>query len=143
MTTRVNLQYLLSYLGLIPFFYLILKKYYFFQINESTSKTFILYYTLIIFVFIGATNWNLNKKIDNLLVFYGFLPSILAVSIIYLNLSKINENYLLLFLILFLLIQLLCDYLFIYLKKTDGLAFFILRFPLTILISISIIIIIN
>ena len=83
---KLNLQYIISYLGLIPYFLILLDKYLFLQIEEEIVVNFIIYYTLIIIVFIGSINWNLEKNIPNHLIFYGFLPSFFAVIIIILNL---------------------------------------------------------
>ena len=83
---KLNLQYLLSYLGILPYFFLLLDKYLLIQIETEVRVNFIIYYTLIIIVFIGSINWNLEKKILNRLVVYGFLPSICATLIIILNL---------------------------------------------------------
>ncbi len=143
MYIKFNIQYLLSYLGLIPLIYLIVNKYYFFQINEITSHSFTIYYTLIIFVFIGATNWNLNKKIDNLLAFYGFLPSLISVFIITLDLLGYSKTLLLLFIIFSLSLQLIFDYYFIYSKDPNKKTFFLVRLPLTIIINIILVIILN
>ena len=60
MTKNLNLQYLLSYFGLIPYFFIIIDKYFFFQIKEEIIKDFLIYYTLLILVFIGSINWNLK-----------------------------------------------------------------------------------
>ena len=47
-----NLQYIISYFGLIPYIYLLIDKYLFLNIEEEILYNFILYYTLIISVFI-------------------------------------------------------------------------------------------
>ena len=86
MSYKFNIQYLFSYLGLFPFIVIIINKYFLFQIKEETSDNFIIYYTIIILVFVGSTNWNLSSKIKNHIVLYGFLPSLFALIIIVLNL---------------------------------------------------------
>ena len=87
MYSKINLQYVISYFGLIPYFFILLinKDIISFTEKEIVSD-FIIYYTLIISVFIGSMNWNLQQKIPAHLVIYGFLPSIFAVIIIILNL---------------------------------------------------------
>ena len=92
MFPKLNLQYLISYLGLAPFLFIILNKYYFFQINYEVSQSFTIYYCIIILVFIGAINWNLHEKINNSLVIYGFIPSCFATIIIFLNLYSYNQK---------------------------------------------------
>ena len=135
---KLNLQYVISYLGLFPFIFILLNKYYFFLINEEISHNFIIYYCNIIIVFIGAINWNLDKKINNLKVIYGFIPSLFALTITILNLYNYNINNLIITIMLFYFLQLFCDYFFLYKYKTNKSSFTYLRMPLTIFIIISI-----
>ena len=72
MFRKLNYQYVLSYLGLMPFILIIFHNSLLFQINHEIFKDFVIYYTIIISVFIGATNWNLIQNVDNSKVFYGF-----------------------------------------------------------------------
>ena len=138
---KLNLQYAISYLGLIPYLIVLLNKYLLLQIEEEISFNFVLYYTLVICVFIGSTNWNLEKNISNLLVIYGFLPSIFAVIMIILNLYTYDIAKLFLLLIIFLTAQLLCDYILIFSKLKNQKPFYFLRLPLTILIILTLMII--
>ena len=135
---KLNLQYVISYLGLFPFIFMLLNKYYFFLINEEISHNFIIHYCNIIIVFIGAINWNLDKKINNLKAIYGFIPSLFALIITILNLYNYNINNLIVTIILFYFLQLFCDYFFLYKYKTNKSSFIYLRMPLTIFIIISI-----
>ena len=141
MFPKLNLQYLISYLGLAPFIIIILNKYYFFQINYEVSQSFTIYYCIIILVFIGAINWNLHEKINNFLVIYGFIPSFFSLFIIILNLYNFKFDILILTIVLFLYVQLICDYFFLYLKKKNKYPLIFLRLPLTIMITISLLII--
>ena len=135
---KLNLQYVISYLGLFPFIFMLLNKYYFFLINEEISHNFIIHYCNIIIVFIGANNWNLDKKINNLKAIYGFIPSLFALTITILNLYNYNINNLIVTIMLFYFLQLFCDYFFLYKYKTNKSSFIYLRMPLTIFIIISI-----
>ena len=135
---KLNLQYVISYLGLFPFIFILLNKYYFFLINEEISHNFIIYYCNIIIVFIGAINWDLDKKINNLKAIYGFIPSLFALTITILNLYNYNINNLIIIIMLFYFLQLFCDYFFLYKYKTNKSSFTYLRMPLTIFIIISI-----
>lgn len=141
MFPKLNLQYLISYLGLAPFIIIILNKYYFFQINYEVSQSFTIYYCIIILVFIGAINWNLHEKINNFLVIYGFIPSFFSLFIIILNLYNFKFDNLILTIILFFYLQLICDFFFLYSKKKNKYPFIFLRLPLTIMITISLLII--
>ncbi len=135
---KLNLQFVISYLGLFPFIFMLLNKYYFFLINEEISHNFIIHYCNIIIVFIGAINWNLDKKINNLKAIYGFIPSLFALIITILNLYNYNINNLIVTIMLFYFLQLFCDYFFLYKYKTNKSSFIYLRMPLTIFIIISI-----
>ena len=140
---KINLQYLFSYLGLIPYFIILVDKYFFLQFVEEIILNFSIYYTLIILVFIGSINWDLQKKIQNHLIVYGFLPSIFSVIIIILNLYGYNTKLLIVILIIFLVIKLIFDYFLIFSNFINKNAFYFLRLPLTLLISLSLIILIS
>ena len=136
MLQKINFQYIFSYLGLIPFIIILINKYYFFIVDDEFSVNFTIYYTIIIIVFIGSANWNLNEYINTKIVIYGFVPSIFAVGIIILNLINFNSQYLIIFLILMLFLQLIFDYYLIYSKLLVKTSFYYLRLPLTIFIEI-------
>ena len=136
MFQKINFQYIFSYLGLIPFIIILINKYYFFIVDDEFSVNFTIYYTVVISVFIGSANWNLNENINTKIVIYGFAPSIFAVGIIILNLINFNPQYLIIFLILILFLQLIFDYYLIYSKLLVKTSFYYLRFPLTIFIEI-------
>ncbi len=136
MSQKINFQYIFSYLGLTPFIIILINKYYFFIVDDEFSVNFTIYYTIVISVFIGSTNWNLNENINKKIVIYGFAPSIFAVGIIILNLINFNPQYLLAFLILIIFLQLIFDYYLIYSNLTVKTSFYYLRLPLTIFIEI-------
>ena len=143
MSFKINLQYIISFFGIIPYIFVLFDKYLFFQIEKEIILNFILYYTLIICVFIGSINSDLQKKIQNHLIVYGFLPSIFSVIIIILNLYGYNTKVLIVILIIFLVIQLIFDYFLIFSNFINKNAFYFLRLPLTLLISLSLIILIS
>ena len=136
MFQKINFQYIFSYLGLIPFIIILINKYYFFIVDDEFSVNFTIYYTIVISVFIGSANWNLNENINTKIVIYGFIPSIFAVGIIILNLINFNSQYLIIFLILILFLQLIFDYYLIYSKLLIKTSFYYLRLPLTIFIEV-------
>ncbi len=142
MLKKFNFQYLLSYLGLFPFFFIIIDKYFFKQIKEEIVINFIIYYCIMIFVFIGSTNWNLEAKIKNHIIFYGFLPSLLSVIIITLNLYSFSYLVLILSLVCLMTAQLIIDYFLIYAYQENKIVFYRLRLPLTLIIMLSIALII-
>ena len=137
MLKKINFQFVLSYLGLFPFF-LILFDYFFFKILDSNIvKDFFIFYSLIIFVFIGAVNWNLKKNISLIIVFIGFMPSLASVLIIVMFLYSYEViNYL----IILFIFQLILDN-FIYTEKNDRPIFYRLRTPLTFIVILCLILI--
>ena len=130
MFKKINFQFVLSYLGLFPFLF-ILFDYFFFKILDSNIvKDFFILYSLIIFVFIGAVNWNLKKNISLIVLFIGFMPSFVSVLMIIMFLYSYEViNYL----IILFIIQLILDN-FIYKEKNYRPIFYKLRLPLTITI---------
>ena len=137
MFKKINFQFVLSYLGLFPFL-VILLDYFFFKILDSKIvKDFFILYSLIIFVFIGAVNWNLKKNISLLIVLIGFMPSFASILIIVMFLYSYDViNYL----IILFIVQLILDN-FIYREKNDRLIFYRLRTPLTFIVILCLILI--
>ena len=90
MFKKINIQFIISYFGLIPYAVVFLDKYYFLKIKEEILLNFITYYSLIIIVFIGSINWNLKDNPPTHIVVYGFLPSLFSIIVIMLNLYNIN-----------------------------------------------------
>ena len=136
------MQYIISYLGLIPYIYLLIDKYIFLRIEEEILLNFILYYTLIISIFIGSINWNLQKKIPNHLIIYGFIPTVYSLILIILNLYSYNIKILFLLSIILLISQLFFDFILIFANLKNKKVFYFLRLPLTILISLILIILV-
>ena len=60
MMNKLNLKYAISYIALIPYFIILANKYLLLQIEEEITFNFVVYYTLVICVFIGSSNWNLE-----------------------------------------------------------------------------------
>jgi hypothetical protein len=137
MLKKINFQFVLSYLGLFPFF-LILFDYFFFKILDSNIvKDFFIFYSLIIFVFIGAVNWNLKKNISLIILLIGFMPSLASDLIIVMFLYSYDViNYL----IILFIVQLILDN-FIYREKNDRPIFYRLRTPLTFIVILCLILI--
>ncbi len=131
MLKKINYQFLISYLGLVPYIYIIIDKYFFSKITEDIIYNFIIYYSIIILTFIGSINWNLNTKIKNSITIYGFLPSLFAVLIIVLNLYEFNKILLINALAVFFLLQLVFDYFIIHSPYKSIHIYYLLRLPLT------------
>ena len=136
MSKKINFQFLISYLGLIPYVLIFLDKYYFLIVEEEYLLSFITYYSLIIIVFIGSINWNLKNNPPTHIVIYGFLPSLFAVMIIILSLLNINILIIFILITLLLLTQLFFDYIILFSNEINKNAFYFLRLPLTALIII-------
>ena len=135
MFKKINLQFILSYLGLFPFLIILLNNFFFNILNINIVKDFSIFYSIIIFVFIGAINWNLKKNVPIIIVLIGFIPSFFSVLILIMFLNSYEViNYL----IFLFIIQLIVDS-FIYREKNYRFIFFQLRIPLTLTIIISLI----
>ena len=137
MFKKINLQFLLSYLGLFPFLVILFDKFFFKLLDYNIVNDFSIFYSIIIFVFIGAINWNLKKNISILIVILGFIPSLVSVLIIlmFLYSYKVINNLIILF-----IIQLILDN-FIYIEKNSRVVFYQLRLPLTFTILLYLILI--
>ena len=137
MFKKINLQFVLSYLGLFPFLIIILDKFFFKFLNYNIVTDFSIFYSIIIFVFIGAINWNLKKNISILIVLLGFIPSVVSVLIILMFLYSYEViNYL----IILFIIQLVFDN-FIYIEQKSRIIFYQIRIPLTFIVILYLILI--
>ncbi len=135
MFKKINLQLLISYFGLLPFLIILLDRFLLNNFNTNIIKDFVVFYSLIIFVFIGAVNWNLKKNISYKLVLLGFIPSLISVFIIIIFLYSHEVFF---YLIILFIIQLIIDN-FNYNEKSDRNIYFKLRIPLTSFIVLSLI----
>ena len=143
MFKKINIQFVISYFGLIPYALVFFDKYYFLKIKEDILFNFITYYSLIIIVFIGSINWNLKDNPPIHIVVYGFLPSLFSVIIIVLNLYNINILIIFILIIVLLLTQLFFDYIIIFSNELNKNAFYFLRLPLTIMITLFLLFILS
>jgi hypothetical protein len=137
MFNRINFQFLISYLGVVPFLIILFDKFFLFQLESNITKDFIIFYSLIIFVFIGALHWDFKNKLSPKLIFLGFIPSLLTILILLLFLCSYEVFFLI---INCYLIQLIADK-FIYKEKTERMAYYKIRVPLTLLIVLSLLLI--
>jgi hypothetical protein len=137
MFKKINFQFLLSYLGLFPFLLIIYDKFFFKLLDYNIVNDFSIFYSIIIFVFIGAINWNLKKNISILTILIGFMPSLASVLIILMFLYSYEViNYL----IILFIIQLILDN-FIYIEQNSRYVFYQLRIPLTFIVILYLILI--
>ena len=137
MFKKINFQFLLSYLGLFPFFVILFDKFFFKLLDYNIVNDFSIFYSIIIFVFIGAINWNLKKNISILIILLGFIPSLISVLIILMFLYSYEViNYL----IILFIIQLIFDN-FVYIEQSSRIIFYQLRIPLTFVVILYLILI--
>ena len=137
MIKKINFQFLLSYLGLFPFLIILSDKFFFKYLEYNIVNDFSIFYSIIIFVFIGAINWNLKKNISILTILIGFMPSLASVLIILMFLYSYEViNYL----IILFIIQLILDN-FIYIEQNSRYVFYQLRIPLTFIVILYLILI--
>tara|TARA_E500000075_G_scaffold14497_1_gene11115 strand:- start:1284 stop:1706 length:423 start_codon:yes stop_codon:yes gene_type:complete len=132
----MNVKYSVSYLGLIPFLYLIIDGYFLGILEINFIWDLSLLMSCIIFTFIGAYNWDF--KVDHpWLEFYGFLPSFISMVILTLSLLGISKIILLMTVIVFLVTQLFFD-LILSMKDIFPMRYFMtLRIPVTSGLTIS------
>ena len=132
----MNVKYLVSYLGLLPFLCLIIDGYYLEILDVNFIWDLSLLMSCIIFTFIGAYNWNF--VIDRpWLEFYGFMPSLISMIILTLSLLGISKIILLMVVIVFLVTQLIFD-LILSLNDIFPIRYFVtLRIPVTSGLTIS------
>jgi len=128
------IQCLISYLGLLPYFYLLIDLYFIEMLSPEIIYDIMLYNTLIIFTFIGAINWDFKKN-NIIYTIYGFIPSLIAFFIMVLNVLNYEKNFLFLAIIIFLLLQLFIDYLLYLNNKISGSVIYYLRIPVTLTLS--------
>ncbi len=140
MTRYLNFKYIFSYLGVVPLLIIIIDNLFINNISKIIELDFIIFYLLIIFVFIGASNWDLNKNVSNHLVIYGFLPSLFASFVIIFNLYLFNKLYIIILELLLIWLQLISDYFIIY-RNLNYQTFIKLRLSLTLILTILTIII--
>ena len=134
----MNIKFVISYLGLVPFLYLILDGYFFGYLDIIFIINISIYMACIIFTFIGAYNWDFKK--DNfILELYGFLPSLFSMILLMLNLVGFDKVILLNCLVLAFLLQLIID-LYITLKEVFPMRYYIrLRIPITTSLCLSLV----
>lgn len=137
MFKKINLQFILSYLGLLPFLVILTDKFFFKLLDYNILNDFSIFYSIIIFVFIGAINWNLKQNISIFTILIGFMPSLASVFIIIMFLYSYEViNYL----IILFIIQLILDS-FIYEEQNSKVIFYQLRIPLTFIVILNLILI--
>ena len=134
---KTNLQFLISYLGLFPFVCVFFDIFLFNLFSISLLKDFIIFYTLLIFTYIGAMKWSFEKKLEPLIVLYGSFQSIISTFLIFFNLLSYDKNIILILIIYSLILQLILDFYFLY-NKIEKFFFIYVRIPLVIIISLSI-----
>lgn len=128
------IQCLISYLGLLPYFYLLIDLYFIEMLSPEIIYDIMLYNTLIIFTFIGAINWDFKKN-NIIYTIYGFIPSLIAFFIMVLNVLNYEKYFLFSAIIIFLLLQLFIDYLLYLNNKISSSIIYYLRIPVTLTLS--------
>ena len=138
---NIKLQSYIAYIGLIPALTVIFDLHFIGTLNEEIIRNFMIYYTIIIFTFIGAMIWDINVNGSMLITLYGTIPSLISFLLIVMNLIGFNYITIIQILITSLLLQLFFDS-FVYLKSNvAGLRdfYYFVRFPVTLILSFLII----
>ena len=138
---NIKLQSYIAYIGIIPALTVIFDLHFIGTLNEEIIRDFMIYYTIIIFTFIGAMIWDININGSILITLYGTIPSLISFVLIVMNLIGFNYITIVQILIASLLLQLFFDS-FVYLKSNvAGLRdfYYFVRFPVTLILSFLII----
>ena len=138
---NIKLQSYIAYIGIIPALTVIFDLHFIGTLNEEIIRNFMIYYTIIIFTFIGAMIWDINVNGSMLITLYGTIPSLISFVLIVMNLIGFNYITIIQILITSLLLQLFFDS-FVYLKSNvAGLRdfYYFVRFPVTLILSFLII----
>lgn len=138
---NIKLQSYIAYIGLIPALTVIFDLHFIGTLNQEIIRNFMIYYTIIIFTFIGAMIWDINVNGSMLITLYGTIPSLISFVLIVMNLIGFNYITIIQILITSLLLQLFFDS-FVYLKSNvAGLRdfYYFVRFPVTLILSFLII----
>ena len=138
---NIKLQSYIAYIGLIPALTVIFDLHFIGTLNEEIIRNFMIYYTIIIFTFIGAMIWDINVNGSMLITLYGTIPSLISFVLIVMNFIGFNYITIIQILITSLLLQLFFDS-FVYLKSNvAGLRdfYYFVRFPVTLILSFLII----
>tara|TARA_B100001989_G_C24176874_1_gene287009 strand:+ start:84 stop:515 length:432 start_codon:yes stop_codon:yes gene_type:complete len=132
------LQAFIAYMGLLPPLYALVDLYFIGDIKPNLLLDFIIYYTLIIFTFVGAVNWKISNDGKVVMTLYGALPSLLSFLIILALLTDINYLVISNFLIICLTLQLLFDYLIFLRGIRPAFYVYYIRIPVTFFLSMII-----
>jgi len=138
---NIKLQSYIAYIGLIPALTVIFDLHFIGTLNQEIIRNFMIYYTIIIFTFIGAMIWDINVNGSMLTTLYGTIPSLISFVLIVMNLIGFNYITIIQILITSLLLQLFLVS-FVYLKSNvAGLRdfYYFVRFPVTLILSFLII----
>tara|TARA_B110000438_G_scaffold268968_1_gene284965 strand:+ start:914 stop:1357 length:444 start_codon:yes stop_codon:yes gene_type:complete len=137
-TKKFNLQIFISYFGILPIFIINLDIHIFNIFSLNLFKNFLIFYTLLIFSFIGAMRWNFDKNSNSLNILYGFIPSLISTILIFLNILNYNKDLILIVILFFLFTQVVCDYLLTN-NNFSIFYFYYVRLPITIIVLLNII----
>ena len=137
-TKNFKFQLLLSYLGAFPFIYVLIDIHILNVFFIKILKDFIIFYTLIIFTFIGAIRWSFKNNKNLIEILYGFMPSFISTILIIFYLNYGYQNIFLFLISFFLLLQIFLDFLFSRISIEEKSFFLIIRVTLTTIIIINI-----
>ena len=130
----LDLQTIISYLGLIPLVLLLLIFNYSNYLSIHFFKDFAIFYLIIIFSFIGAMRWSFSGDSNFYQIIFGFMPSLMSTIFIIFYLLGLNRNVILLLISLSFILQLASDYFLYKINQREKMFFFKIRIPITTII---------
>ena len=132
-------EIIISYFGILPFFFIIIDLNLFSLFLPSLLKDFLIFYSLIIFSFIGAMRWEFSYIDQRIIVLYGFSPSLISTVLIIFNLLEVNQRFILLIISFLFILQLAIDFIICKFYKKEDSFFNFVRIPCTFCILLTII----
>ena len=140
---KIKYEFIISYLGIFPFFFCLIDLKFFRFFSPILLLDFVIYYSLLIFTFIGAINWQFKISLPNWLVICGFIPSFISMIIIIFTLMDFNKIIILLIIIFIFFLQIIFDYYLLKKNLIDKNFYNFIRLPITIIIFSLILFMIN
>ena len=140
---KIKYEFIISYLGIFPIFFCLIDLKFFSYFSTILLLDFVIYYSLLIFTFIGAINWQFKISLPNWLVICGFIPSFISMIIIIFTLMDFNKIIILLIIIFIFFLQIIFDYSLLTKNLIDKNFYNLISLPITIIIFSLILFMIN
>lgn len=129
------MQFIFSYLGMLPYIFIIIDINFNHIISVNILKEFLIFYTLLIITFVGAMRWSFSLSKPISYIVYGFIPSLISFILIIVNLLFDNQNLIFLLIFFTLMGQLIGDFIFSKINTEENFFYKTTRLPITFVIA--------